>query len=111
MSRDDGLLYSGITSSSPRTNQVREEAKESKREKHSQLLPVGELVKGELQEEIDKLSKVDHRVTKTLLASGIPNALEIEMLSNAKTVDHLIAVQNRISIYLRKPSKEQVEDE
>lgn len=108
MSRDDSMLYSGITSSSPTTNRVREEAKEDKREKRAQLLPAGQVIQEAIQKEIEKLSRIDHRITKTLVLT--PNALEIEMLSNAKAVDHLIAVQNRISLILRKPTVE-LEDE
>ncbi len=104
MSRDDSLLNTGMTSASfatVRTNKVREDAREVKAEKRSKLTPAAELVQEEIQKEIDKLLIVDYKVVKAVIASGIPNGLEIDMLSNAKAKEALVAVQNRLSSILR----------
>lgn len=106
MSRDDSLLYTGSSSASfgtTHSDKVRANATEEKREKRSQLLPVGELVKSEIQKEIDALAIKSPETVEALIASGIPHALEIDMLSDAKASQKLTKVQNKLSAMLRKP--------
>lgn len=61
----------------------------------------GEIVLIELQKEIDTLHKTDFKVVKALLATGIKDALEIDMLSKAMAVDVLESIKIRIKNIMR----------
>ncbi len=106
MSRNDGLLYSGATSASfgsTRTAQAAKLAdkKEAKQADKSKLLPANDVVQAELQKEIDKLKIKEPAVIKAIIGSGIPHALEIDMLSDAKAIEALRGVQARLANILR----------
>jgi len=104
MSRDDSILSTGSSSASFGTVQeqkVRVEKREEKIEKRAALLPSGEVVRAELQKDIDELSNINFAHVKELVASGIPNALEIDMLSTDKTIAKLKSIQARLDNILR----------
>lgn len=113
MGRDDSSLYSGLSSSTfgiTKDQETRAEKRklktEDKQNKRVVLLPAGELVKSELQKEIDKFSNINYINVKAIIASGVPNALEIEMLSNDKTIAALRSVQARLNTILREHNDE-----
>jgi hypothetical protein len=97
------MLYSGASSASfaePKPD-IRSDIKRAKSEDKKALSPASEIIMAELQKEINKLAVRDHAIVKSLIASGIPNALEIDELSNAMASDKLIAIKNRIASILR----------
>lgn len=105
MARDDSSLYSGASSASfgqAKVQPIRREKKEQKLEKRVALSPASELVMQELDKEIAKYMVKDYTVIKSLIASGIPNALEIDELSNAKTIEDLRVVKIRLQNILRE---------
>jgi len=103
MSRNDAILYSGASSASfaePKLD-IRKEIKDEKKKEKQILTPASEIIMAELDKEIAKLAVRDHAVVKALIASGIPNALEIDELSNAMASDKLTAVKNRLASIMR----------
>lgn len=111
MTRNDNILYSGSSSASFGTTQQqkveasRNEQRDQKIEARAKLKPAGEIVMAEIQKEIAELSDIKFAHVKELVASGIPNALEIDMLSNEKTIERLKDIQNRLSNILREPKE------
>lgn len=105
MARDDSGLYSGASSASfgqTKVQPIRREKKEEKLEKRVALSPASELVMQELDREIAELKSIDYTNVNTLITSGIPHALEIDLLSSEKTIDKLKAVKIRLQNILRE---------
>jgi len=102
-----GLPYMGSGGSTFKSEkaleieQKQKVAKEKSAETRSKLLPAGELISELLQKEIDKFNKTDFEAVKIAIASAVPNALEIDMLSNAKTVQSLESIKTSITNSLR----------
>ena len=99
MARDDGNLYTGTSSASfgnSRVQPIRREKSEEKAEKRIKLSPVSELVMQELDKEIAQLKSLDYTLVNQLIASGIPHALEIDLLSSEKTITKLKEVKIRL---------------
>lgn len=104
MTRDDSVLSTGMSSASfgsVKEQKIRADKREEKQERRHQLLPSGKVVVDEIDKEIAELSSIKFAHVKELVASGIPHALEIDMLSNEKTIDHLTKVKNRLNNILR----------
>jgi hypothetical protein len=105
MSRNDGGLYTGASSASfgsSKEQVIRKEKSDEKAEKRIKLTPASELVMQEIDKEIAVLGKINFESVKSVIASGIPNALEIDMVSNGKTIEHLKAVKIRLQNILRE---------
>ena len=102
---DDSILYTGSSSAS--YNKTEREADRLKREEKTSKRNVlvaddaGEILIAELQKEIDSLKLHDFGAVKTLLSAGIPNALEIDMLSKAIAHDKIQAVKIRVQNIMR----------
>ena len=102
---DDSILYTGASSAS--FNKAEKEADRIKREEKAIKRAVlvaddaGEILLAELQKEIDKLKLHDFSTVKELLSTGIPNALEIDMLSKAQAHDILQSVKIRVKNIMR----------
>lgn len=98
-------IYTGSSSASfaPRVQPKVKAINEVNQAKRNVLISdgAGEIVLDALQKEIDLLHKTDFQAVKALLATGIKNALEIDMLSNAKAVDSLEAIKIRIKNIMR----------
>jgi hypothetical protein len=106
MSRDDSLLYTGSSSSSfakAKLQPVVEEKKQDSQRKRAILIAddAGEIIIDILQREIDKYKNIEFANIKEILATGIPNALEIDMLSTDKTIDSLKSAQYIIKNIMR----------
>jgi hypothetical protein len=99
MSRDDSILYSGATSAS--FKDTRKELKDEKQDKKIKLLPVAELVLGELQKEIDGLSKTNFAKLELLIHAGNKTAVDAEILSDKKAIEKITNLKNRLAIILR----------
>lgn len=110
MTRDDSGLYTGASSAafaSPAEQEVKDKVdlrKQDKLDKQNRLKPVADDVLAEIQKDIDELSDIRFAHIKELVASGIPNALEIDMLSTEKTIDKLNNLKVRLSNVLRERS-------
>jgi hypothetical protein len=103
--RNDSLLYTGASSASfgsSKQQAIRKEISEEKIEKRVKLSPASELVMQELDKEIAALSVTDYKVIKAIIETGVPHALEIDMVSNGKTIEHLKAVKIRLQNILRE---------
>lgn len=102
---DDSILYTGSSSAS--YNKAEREADRLKREEKATKRNVlvaddaGEILLAELQKEIDSLKLHDFESVKTLLATGIPHALEIDMLAKAQAHDILQSVKIRVKNIMR----------
>ncbi len=102
---NDGILYTGASSAS--FNKSEKEADRIKREEKASKRAVlvadeaGEILLTELQKEIDGLKLHDFESVKALLATGIPNALEIDMCGKAQAYDILQAVKIRVKNIMR----------
>lgn len=102
MSRDDSILYTGSSSASYRAEEERLKS-EVKAQKRATLIAddAGKILLDELQKEIDALKVHDFNSVKELLKSGIPNALEIDLLSKTIAFDTLQAVKIRVKNIMR----------
>ena len=92
--KNDAVLYTGSSSSSFATKKAQPKVSEKTRAndiKRSKLVSedAGIILIDFLDEYLAGLNKTENIDVKTLLASGIPYALEKEMLGNEKAMDIL----------------------
>jgi hypothetical protein len=102
MNRTD--IYTGSSSAAfAKVKPKIEKMKQVKNTKRSILISndAGKIILDELQKEINALHKTDFDTVKTLLSSGIKNALEIDMLSKAMAADTLESIKFRINNIIR----------
>lgn len=102
--RDDSVLATGSSSAAfgstkaaQRGVEVREEALDDKKEKRAKLKPVAQLVKDEIQKELDAIRNND-----TVNVEVDALALKAEMMGRVIAKDRLISFQNRILNALRE---------
>lgn len=101
--RDDSVLATGSSSAAfgstkeaQKVLQVRTDAKEDKKEKKAKLRPVAQLIKDEIQKELDAIRNND-----TVNVSVDAESLKAEMMGRVIAKDRLISFQNRILNVLR----------
>ena len=103
--RDDSILYTGSSSSTfvKKESEADRLKREDKANKRSKLVAddAGEIILAELQKEIDALKVHDFQSVKDLIASGVPNALEIDMLGKAMAHDIVMQVKIRVKNIMR----------
>lgn len=97
MSRDDSLLNTGATSVS-KAKTAREETREQNKRKRYNLLPAGEIVRAEIQKEIDAIQNIDYLNIEKMLTEG---QLRAELMARKKTIERLKAVMTRLDNLLR----------
>lgn len=101
MVRDDSMLYAGSSSasfSSVKEQKLRSEKREQSIEKRAVLLPAGELVKAELQKEIDMVRNIDYLAIDSMMSD---ENFRAEMMARKKFLQRLIALKNRFDTLLR----------
>jgi hypothetical protein len=101
MSRDDSILNTGSSSASFGTTQeqkIRVDKREQKIEKRAGLLPAGEIVRAEIQKEIDEVRSIDYLNIESMLTD---EHFKSEMMARKKFLEKLIALQNRFDNILR----------
>jgi hypothetical protein len=105
--RNDGSLYSGITSSSfGVVKEKRQTVQEQKLEKRTRLNPVVEILKAEFAKEYETLSRIDYLKVEEMLTD---NDLRAELMARKKTLERLKAIETRINNILREPSAKRTE--
>lgn len=97
MTRDDSLLYTGATSASNREQVIREKRDKSI-EKRANLLPAGEIVKAELQKEIDAVRNIEYLDIESMLTD---EHFKSELMARKKFLERLIALKNKFDNLLR----------
>lgn len=101
MGRDDSLLNTGASSASfgsVKEQQLRTDRREKSVETRAALLPAGEIVKAELQREIDKARNIDYLQVDQMLTD---ENFRAELMARKKYLQCLIALQGRFSTLLR----------
>lgn len=101
MIRDDSILYTGFSSASLSTakeQKQRKERREKNVEKRSALLPAGEIVKAEIQKEIDMVKNIDYLNVESMLND---EHFRAEIMARKKFLERLIALKNRFDTLLR----------
>lgn len=109
--RSDSILNTGSSSASfgsVREQQVRAEKREEKIEKRAALLPAGEIVKAEIQKEIDEISNINYLEIESMLTD---EHFKSELMARKKLVEKLVALRNRFDNLLRDHSKKEGDDE
>lgn len=99
--RDDSILYTGSSSasfSSVQEQKRRSESRERSIEKRAALLPAGEIVKAELQKEIDMVRSIDYLDIESMLTD---EHFRAELMARKKFLERLIALKNRFDTLLR----------
>lgn len=97
MTRDDSSLYTGATSASNREQVIREKRDKSI-EKRANLLPAGEIVKAELQKEIDAVRNIEYLDIESMLTD---EHFKSELMARKKFLERLIALKNKFDNLLR----------
>jgi hypothetical protein len=103
----DEFLYTGATSSRPRTR--KEVQNQDKLEKQAKLAPFADLVFEQLEKEKTKASDVSNFLTHT---GTDLEELKADLLARKQYVAYLTQLQNTFKVILKaKPTKQKVEDE
>ena len=103
----DEFLYTGATSSRPRTR--KEVENQDKLEKQAKLAPFAELVFEQLEKEKTKASDVSTFLTST---DTDLESFKADLLARKQYVTYLTQLQNTFKVILKaKPIKQRVEDD
>lgn len=102
--RDDSVLATGSSSAAfgstkeaQKVAKVREDALDDKKEKRAKLKPVAQLIKDEIQKELDAIRNND-----TVNVETDAESLKAEMMGRVIAKNRLISFQNRILNVLRE---------
>jgi len=102
MTRDDGSLYSGITSVTQNRQEKRaKERKDAKQDKRLQLAPFAEIVAAELQKEVKKLMYGPY-IDEEKMSD---EQFRTERRARRLAVESIFSVQSRLNNLLRQDGR------
>ena len=102
--RSDSVLNTGASSASfgsVKEQQIRIDKREEKIEKRAAPTPAGEVVKAEIQKDIDQISNIDYLEVESMLTD---EHFRAEMMARKKTKEYLVNLRNRLDNLLRDNS-------
>lgn len=106
MTRDDSILNTGATSASFGSTQEqklqakkRMEMRDEKVELRAKLKPAGEIVRAEIQKDIDEAQKIDYLNIEEILSD---EHLKSELMARKRYMQKLIELRNRFDNLLRE---------
>lgn len=107
-SRDDSLLYTGVTSASMKVQQRRKEQLEDKEAKQAFLSPTAELLMAEIKKDRDAIgAELGNLIHLEMTAEDV----KATVLGLRLADQRLVSLQHRLVNILRRPKVKESDDE